>query len=72
MPIPKSLPQIEGATAQDPSSSDTSSSRRPSANVKLLSDRYTVGDKLGSGNFGTVYLVDDIKTGERYTSIVSI
>ena len=32
----------------------------------ILANRYRVGNKLGSGSFGSVYLVTDLKSIERY------
>ena len=56
MPIPKSLLQASGgqnAIDKDPRGS------------KILANRYNVGTKLGSGNFGTAFLVTDLQTNER-------
>ena len=56
MPIPKSLLEASGGkTAAD----------RDSGGYKVLANRYNVGAKLGSGNFGTVFLVTDLQSNER-------
>ena len=33
---------------------------------RTLANRYKVERKLGSGNFGTVYVVEDLKSDERW------
>ena len=53
MPLPKSYP-VAGDQAG-------------SAKKRMLNKRYVVGKKLGSGHFGTAFLVTDIKANnERY------
>ena len=53
MPLPKSYP-VAGDQAS-------------STKKRILNKRYTVGKKLGSGHFGTAFLVTDIKANnERY------
>ena len=59
MPIPRLYPETGGKS--DHSSPNGASSKANSP----LADRYVVINKVGSGNFGTVYLVNDIKTGEK-------
>ena len=52
MPLPKSYP-VAGDQAG-------------TAKKRTLNKRYVVGKKLGSGHFGTAFLVTDIKVNERY------
>jgi len=53
MPLPKSYP-VGGDQAS-------------ATNKRTLNKRYVVGKKLGSGHFGTAFLVIDIKANnERY------
>ena len=52
MPLPKNLPR--SAKASPPS---TSAGKRG-----VLANRYCVEHKLGSGAFGSAYLVTDLKT----------
>ena len=67
MPIPKKLPGSGGAIG-------TSSAGVPSSgqDTKVLLGRYSVGRHLGSGNFGSVYLVTDMKDYDRFVSIIYI
>jgi len=53
MPLPKSYP-----VASSQSSAATPSKR-------TLNGRYVVGKKLGSGHFGTAFLVTDIKANNE-------
>ena len=59
MPIPRHFPKTGGKSDHSPLNSASSEANSP------LAGRYVVSNKLGSGNFGTVYLVNDIKTGEK-------
>ena len=62
MPIPKDLPKFKGAE----SSVDISCTEVSQATANVLSKKYALGNKLGSGNFGSVFIVNDISNGERY------
>lgn len=57
MPVSKDLTEAkkEGGTA----SNDVSFSET------IIAGRYVLGCKLGSGNFGTAYVVQDHKVGDR-------
>lgn len=52
MPLPKKIPQSRPTTA----------STVPDEKKRVIVNRYRVEKKLGSGNFGTAYLVTDLKT----------
>lgn len=53
MPLPKSYPLVSDQAA--------------AGKKRTLNKRYVVGKKLGSGHFGTAFLVTDIKVNnERY------
>ena len=53
MPLPKKMPASRPATA---------ASTVPDEKKRVNVNRYRVEEKLGSGNFGTAYLVTDLKT----------
>ncbi len=48
MPLPKKIPRSRSAKNKD-------------AAKRILANRYRVENKLGSGNFGTAWLVTDLK-----------
>ena len=64
MPLPKDLPQsINGAAPL----------KVGMAVVRVLAHRYRVERKMGSGAFGTVFLVTDLQSrNERYDSTTSV
>lgn len=62
MPIPKVLPKgKDHATGMAVSGEKASKAAGP----KIIGQRYSVVNQLGSGNFGTVYLVTDTKSNEK-------
>lgn len=58
MPLPRSLPQ------------SAKNGERRNESTRVLARRYKVERRLGSGSFGTAYLVLDLQSSdnERYTS----
>lgn len=61
MPLPKNLPQQSKAQAKH------GASFKGGAAPRVLANRYRVEQRLGSGAFGTVFLVTDLRAGnERY------
>ena len=67
MPLPKVLPQVskaqqhvpQGPVIRIPSDSAGQAERRTRG--KVVANRYGVERKLGSGAFGTAFLVTDLK-----------
>lgn len=60
MPIPRNFKKVEGAGfPPGPKSPDV-----PGTSA-VLGGRYQIEAKLGSGNFGTAYLVTDLRESER-------
>ncbi len=62
MPIPKALPNGKDATGP---ALDTQKKASKPPSDKTIGGRYSVLNQLGSGNFGTVYLIADLKTNEK-------
>lgn len=61
MPLPKNLPQQSKAQAKH------GASFKSGVPPRVLANRYRVEQRLGSGAFGTVFLVTDLRAGnERY------
>ena len=59
MPLPKNLPQSAKGAAQ--------LKKGRAVAVQVLAHRYRVERKMGSGAFGTAFLVTDLKSrNERY------
>ncbi|ELT89257.1 hypothetical protein CAPTEDRAFT_177924 [Capitella teleta] len=56
MPLPKRIPRSGSAKSKDASSVVTQ---------RILANRYAVEKKLGSGNFGTVWMVKDSKAKDE-------
>lgn len=54
MPLPRKIPQSRPTTS-------SGSSSVPDDQKRVVVNRYRVEKKLGSGNFGTAYLVTDLK-----------
>ena len=64
MPIPKKLPSRgEGATASAKATSGKQIAEPKSQ--AIVGKRYNIVSHLGSGNFGTVFLVTDTKSHDR-------
>ena len=63
MPLPKNLPQQSKAQAKH----GAPFKREGGAAPRVLANRYRAEQRLGSGAFGTVFLVTDLRAGnERY------
>ena len=54
MPLPKKIPR--GRPVEEKEEEETKA-------LRVLANRYQVQKKLGSGNFGTAFLVKDLKVG---------
>ena len=53
MPLPKRIPRSRSAKSKDTN------------DKRVLANRYVVDKKLGSGNFGTAWLVKDLKAKDE-------
>lgn len=72
MPLPKELPRTgQAATGVGASAAPSSArgERQGGEGSQVLANRYRLSQKLGSGSFGSAYLVFDLKANnERYSS----
>lgn len=70
MPIPKVLP-MDSKKSKD-SSDGKKPSQQSSVTPKLLVNRYSIAKQLGCGNFGTVFLAQDVQNNnEKYVCMQS-
>lgn len=59
MPLPKVLPLVSEASQGQETRLQSGQSRDGTG--KVVANRYLMGNKLGSGAFGTVFLICDLK-----------
>ena len=68
MPLPKKLPTPSSAASNLP---PPSRDPQKEGSGRILANRYELSDKLGSGAFGSAFLVRDLRAGrERWVDHV--